>query len=549
LNAQHGRGNNKAVKIAELFVALGFEVTGEDALDTADKGLRKAEGSAVKLLAILTGINAAFYAMMHAATGAAAGLEKFESLTGLSGQKLRMWQQDAAAFNVDAKDVEGSLKAIQRAQTDIMLGKGDVAPWQMLGVDPTQKDTFKTVVQLSQQLKKFDPQFARAFAEGIGASEDFIFYLREATPEALKLREALFLSGQEQDNLFKAGGAWKSLLFSLAQARDKFMAAFAPTLEKVLKVLTFIVDIGTRFLTWLNNGSALANILRFHLVLVAAALTVVTIALAAFLAVLTTASAIVSVMNSALWAMALKALPALATAFTVVTGALSAAATAAAAFAVALVPVLVAAAPLLLVIGLIAAAIGALVLMVDDFWTAIDGGDSVFDWSASIKAVDALASAIEWLISVWEKLNGVQKGGLKMLGGFATGNLPKMWEGLKEMAGGAKEEAGNAFAPTPQQEERESREPQQMDTGISFLNELMRVGKPSEPTPETVGGLMRESAVPPVTNVGGQTINQENNVNIQVPGGDSPSETAKETYSLFDREVNNAFRQLPNLSY
>lgn len=109
----------------------------------------------------------------------AAELTKFTNLTGLSSQKLQALQQQAAASGVAIEDVTSSVESLQRASQDIALGKGNIAPWAMLGIDPNQ-DPFEVLTKLQSKLKGFSAARGAALASELGLSRDMINFLREA---------------------------------------------------------------------------------------------------------------------------------------------------------------------------------------------------------------------------------------------------------------------------------------------------------------------------------------------------------------------------------
>ncbi len=126
-------------------------------------------------------------------------------------------------------------------------------------------------------------------------------------------------------------------------------------------------------------------------------------------------------------------------------------------------------------ITLIAAAITALILLVDDLMTYLEGGESMFDWSWAVPIIDSVGQAIDdvsvVLRSLWERsgkyvLDGFAglwefvKGFVAWLGnaiaavfnlmtgdfdGFLSRSQASL-EGLKQMFAGAVQYIGNLFA-------------------------------------------------------------------------------------------------------
>jgi hypothetical protein len=134
------------------------------------------------------------------------------------------------------------------------------------------------------------------------------------------------------------------------------------------------------FTVWLNSGTTAANVFKGALNVIAVGM----LALGAVLAIATAAFAALGV------AMAIAA---------------------SGLFAI-VAPLVI---PLLAVFAL-TAGIAGLILLWQDFWTAIDGGKSLFDWSTEIAMVDWLAARITNFISVWDKMKNSIKRGISEMG-------------------------------------------------------------------------------------------------------------------------------------
>lgn len=358
------------MKIAELFVALGFDVKGKDQIVTVEQTLGKAEGRALGLLAGVTALNAAFYAMVYTASQAAVSLLKFSTVTGESSDELQRWQREAAGFNVTGEEVRSTFVGINKQIADIKLGQGNIAPFQFFGLSINQSG-FDVVKKLAEQIKTMDPAIARTMAAQLGISDNMFQFLRQSNVDLTKFNQQLILTGQEQKNLVALNRSWQEILFSLGALKNRFAASFAEPLEKVARVVKMAINVMAEFIDWLGRGTPAANFVKWALLGLVAVLGAAAVALAA-----------------------------LTTALTFLLGAVKL-------LALGLVPLLAELAPLLLVIGLIGGALLALILLINDFWGAIDGKESLFDWNEglllTIKNVERLAKAIEWVISLGDK--------------------------------------------------------------------------------------------------------------------------------------------------
>jgi hypothetical protein len=334
--------------IAEFIIKLGFKIDGGEKAEKASKDVEKLNFSAVKLLAGVTALNAAFYGMMTLAVEAGIGLQKFATNTGLSGDELQRWQFRAEKANVSGKEVVNALEAIQHARAAIAFGDASAAaPWALLGIDPRQ-DPFKVLEQLRKAVATLDPAIARQKLSEMGFGENMFYMLRNIGAGGLS--KDLIVSKEEADRLANLGGAWKAFLFTLMQFGTRFGSQFAEPLTAVLNQMSKLLEIGAKFASWLEKGGTGADIFKY-----------------AMLGLLTV-----------LGGLAL-AIPVL------MTGPL---------------------AEVLLFFGLLAISIGGTILLIEDFWGAMDGKKSLFDWSAEIAMVNRMAAAIQWVI---DKYNDLKK--------------------------------------------------------------------------------------------------------------------------------------------
>lgn len=359
------------MKIAELFVALGFDIKGDDTLHKVERNLAKAEGAAVTLLAGVASLNLAFYAMISSAAEAAVSLQKFESSTGLSSEELQRWQLAAKKAGIEGDEMVKTLTALQTAQKNVMLGQGDFSPFQFFGLSVSQ-DPFAQLKTLHEKFQTMDPAFARIMAGRLGISENLFQWLRRDNLELDQFNQKLLLTTAQQKNLWNLNKAWQDVLFTLSAIKNKLSEAFAEPLAAALRILKQFLLLAADFIEWLNGTSVAANITKTALLFIVAALGLLLAGL----------SALSVALGAVLIAVKLLALG--------------------------LAPLAVAAAPFLLVVGLMLAGIATLVLLIDDFWTACRGGKSALDWNEdlilTVKNVERMAHAIEWVITQLDRL-------------------------------------------------------------------------------------------------------------------------------------------------
>lgn len=345
------------MKIADFFISLGFDIKGAPDVENTDKSVQNLEKNSLRLLAGVTALNAAFYGMMAVAVEAGVVLQKFAVNTGLSSEELQRWQFRAEKANVAGRDVSSAIDAIQKARVSIAFGGSEaLAPWALLGIDPRQ-NPFKVLEQLRVAVINLDPAIARFKLQEMGFGSDMLYFLKQIGPDGLG--KSLTVSPAEVEALANLSGQWRAFLFTLGNLATRFAAQFKDEFTVVLTFLSKGVELGGKFIDWLEKGGFWADSVKEGLTGMVAAMT----ALAGILAVL-------------------------------MTGPFGA-------FALA--------------IGLIVGPLAAVVLLLQDFMVAAQGGKSALDWNDglifTIKNVERLAHAIEYVIDKWDQLRAAFKSG------------------------------------------------------------------------------------------------------------------------------------------
>lgn len=359
------------MKIADFFVALGFDVKGDQQLTQIDQRLKKAEIGALGLLAGVTALNVAFYAMINSAANAAVSLSKFALSTGLSADELQRWQYAGRLANVQADEMVEAFKAVQMAQTKLKLTGEGAAPFQFFGLSVNQSvpDLLK---RLHQVIQTGDTGAARMMAGQLGISENVFQFLKQSNLGLNEYNAKLTLNSEK---LLELNRAWQSVVATVTMLKNRFAETFAGPLTVAARALKLAADGLGNFVVWLGKSTPLATALRWALFGVVVVLGLLFIAL----------TAIVTVLGAAVVAMKV--------------------------LTIASIPLLAAILPIILVLGVMAAALAGVIVLFQDFWTQIEGGKSAFDWNDNllftVKNVERLARALEWVLDNWKKVSGI----------------------------------------------------------------------------------------------------------------------------------------------
>jgi hypothetical protein len=367
--------------IGSLFIALGFKITGKSDFADAERSLNRMAGTGTKLTIAVNAINWAMLAMVEAAMKSAQAMRIFEQTTGKSADDLQRWGQAAKVAGLGADALKQAVSKLNDARAAFMLGKPEnVGAWSILGANPTE-DPFVVLERLRSKVAAVkDPNIMRALLGEVGM-EGVMPLLQMTNSEFAEFKKNLTVNSADIEKLVRLNKEWQRFLNALDDvAKTKLAAVITPALTRLAKLFTGIARIVVDFTVWLNSGTTAANVFKGALNVIAVGM----LALGAVLAIATAAFAALGV------AMAIAA---------------------SGLFAI-VAPLVI---PLLAVFAL-TAGIAGLILLWQDFWTAIDGGKSLFDWSTEIAMVDWLAARITNFISVWDKMKNSIKRGISEMG-------------------------------------------------------------------------------------------------------------------------------------
>lgn len=192
------------MKAGELFVQLGVQADIATLKDFAGV-IENMSLDAVGLVAEIGGISFALADIAKQAVNASVGFDLFQARTGQSWKELQQWQIVGEQVNVTAQDVESSVESLTRQMADIRLGKGNIFPWQALGIDPRNKDAFKVLDELRSRIKGLDRPLAQNLLGQLGISPNMIKVLELSNEQFEKLAKTTHgMTGAQQEMFLQA---------------------------------------------------------------------------------------------------------------------------------------------------------------------------------------------------------------------------------------------------------------------------------------------------------------------------------------------------------
>lgn len=233
------------MNIGELFLNLGIKGSDKtiSALSNVKKGLGETKSMSLEMKAGLVG---AMYALerLFAASGAmGTGLTNFNALTGLSAKQLQQWQYAARQAGVSGEEMTGSLKAVQAAMTNMMMGKGAPEGLGLLankvGFDPKRaRDTFYVLEQLQKFARTVPNDIGNSVMKSFGLSEGTIAAMRRNAFSPQMMARAPIYSDKEISSLDRANIAWSNLGNKIEMAIGHFNARHGNQLVKDISMVT-----------------------------------------------------------------------------------------------------------------------------------------------------------------------------------------------------------------------------------------------------------------------------------------------------------------------
>lgn len=461
------------MKLAEFFVTLGIDIGGAPELKKLEKDLNGLTADAAKLLAIFGGLTAAMTVMLNRALDSANAFRQFNAVTGLSTQELKKWEFMMVQAGGEAGDLVSTVKALQQARTDIMMGTGNVAPWQLLGIAPS-KNPFDTLKALKERIKDLDPAVARNILGQMGVGEGVFAMLRLSNEEFAKLEDNYQITIKQQAQLNRTSRQWAEFKYLLSSVKDQLVAELVPALTPLLRGMIKVVGVFSNFVQWLSKGSPAAQRVKVWILSVIAGIVAMTAALTVLVGVLGLAATAVSILTAVSW------------------------------------PILLVLGKVALIVGVVVAALVAMILVYQDLWVAIQGGDSVL--GELIKKFTAIRVVVEAtlgpLITFMKLLHALEK--FEEKGGKFKDLLPN----IKELAAKVLGPKGTL--------------------GMSLFYD--------DPSKRLEDRALAPSST---TNTSNSSVRQENNIDITVQGGGDPYQVGRAVADPLKEALSNAAYQIP----
>jgi hypothetical protein len=239
--------------IGELFIELGVK-TDTAAINKVGDGVKKLRTNLLLTAGAFTGAIAGLDRFVNSALKGVVALQNMNAQTGLSIEKLQQFQQAGQLSNLalSADQIAQSIGNVQKNLAQIKIGQGNIAPFQLLGIDVAGADAFDVIDQLRDSIKGIDPAIATNLVSQLGLTPDFINILKLSRKEFEALGKNTFLNKRQRADIDKVGTSIKALTLRFKALKDQAVAKIAPQLN----------DLVQKFFKWMkDNGEKIVNVI------------------------------------------------------------------------------------------------------------------------------------------------------------------------------------------------------------------------------------------------------------------------------------------------
>jgi hypothetical protein len=141
--------------------------------------------------------------------------------------------------------VADAVTGIQTASTNIKWGRGNLAPWQMLGLSP-HGNPFDVLDALRRRIRDFGPEHARVLAADAGIGAGMLYFLQQSNLEIGKINEKYKLTDTQRARMVGLNRAWNEFKTILSLTSRQFVVIMS-------KLTTNLLNIAREIVEWLGR--------------------------------------------------------------------------------------------------------------------------------------------------------------------------------------------------------------------------------------------------------------------------------------------------------
>lgn len=241
------------MNLIDYFISLNFDDNATSKMKqfnkVADEGAKYIKGFALAF-------SGAIFAVERFVNSTTRSLNQFQDVakrTNIAMEDLQKWTKASQQIDLQlsSDQVLGTIQTLQQKLDAFKMGRGDFAPFAMLGIDPQGKNAIQVLEQLRSVVQTMDGGRARTLLQDLGV-DNLYNVLKSTRGEFEALAQGRFLNKQQREDITKGANAIKLVKLNLIELKDQAVARLMPP-------LTILME---RFFIWLDkNGDQVINIL------------------------------------------------------------------------------------------------------------------------------------------------------------------------------------------------------------------------------------------------------------------------------------------------
>lgn len=246
------------MKVGELYVELGVDADTPTAKEFQSV-LNSISMESLSLVAGLTAVSFKLKDMLEESMNAAAGFKLFRNQSGLSTEELQKWQIMAERANISTEAVTGSVLALQRNIAEIRLGRGNLMPFQLLGIDVTGSP-FEILMKIREKLSELNRPQAMNIMGMFGISPEMINIMTLTNDQFKELAQTqgLIFKSDQQENALRLKRSVVDLRLEFRALGRELSDLLGPLLRDDLRLLASMA----KAVNWLADGLSRINQLK-----------------------------------------------------------------------------------------------------------------------------------------------------------------------------------------------------------------------------------------------------------------------------------------------
>lgn len=241
------------MKVGDLFVALGIK-TDESKLKAINTGFGNLRRGLIETKIAFLGAIWGLDKFISSSVQGVASIDNIAQQTGLSFQELQKFDMAGQMSNlaIGAGQTANAIGNLQKQIALIRMGQGNIAPFQMLGIDVAGKNAFEVIKDLRKNIQGLSPDIATNLISQLGLDPAMISLLKLSNKEFDKLTNQGGLGKGGKSSILQTGFALKQLELKIQRLKDQIVVAISPVIQKFIN----------QFLNWIiKNQSKIRNVL------------------------------------------------------------------------------------------------------------------------------------------------------------------------------------------------------------------------------------------------------------------------------------------------